>query len=332
MRAETQPQYFDLNADLGIRGAIRYDSISVEEGRRPIGFRFFLHIINIRAKFGGRELVVTGEADSLELAYTKARSELVERTALISSPDCEQAETSNGWAAHPSQEQAKMNAIFELIERDAVLSQWYSANPFFQIPESELPVDIQKWITEELSRSEYPELLVLISTMGIGPSVSCIFKNAKGFGVSGHATRATLGESIDTALAEACRAAHSTLRREYWGDTLKLKRRAPGRVDPGAHSVFYAYHEPFPAWITGSKLSWTEANAQWTARIDTITKHLDDFRFQVILESPLFVGFAKHPLAFDLRWGSTSENEVLRSPGARRIGLNFINKETHIVS
>jgi hypothetical protein len=266
------------------------------------------------------------------LAKAKARSELIERWALLTSSKCEQVETSNGWAAHPDKDQALLNAIFELVERDAVLSQWYCATPFFKLQKANLPISIQKWIADELSQSEFPELMVLISTKGIGPSVSCILKNFKGFGVSGHATRRTLEESIRAALTEACRAAHSTLRREYWGDTLKLKNGVHGLVDPGAHSVYYAYHEPFPTWVFGSELTWAEANAHWSARINSVTDKIGDFKFQAVLESPLFVGFVKHSSAFELRWGCTTVEEVISSPGAKRIGLGSVNKETHIVS
>jgi hypothetical protein len=82
----------------------------------------------------------------------------------------------------------------------------------------------------------------------------------------------------------------------------------------------------------GPSLVWAEANAQWAARTAVITGQIGEFKFQTILESPLFVGFAKHPLAFDLHWGSTCADEVCRSAGAKRLGLGSINTETHVVS
>jgi hypothetical protein len=199
-----------------------------------------------------------------------------------------------------------------------------------KIADSQLPLDIQEWRTKELSRSEFPTLSVLISTMGLGPSVTCLLQNKNGFGVSGHATRTTLKASIDAALAEACRAAHATLRKEYWGDSLRLKQKLSGSVDPGAHSVYYAYHEPFPAWMTGEAMTWAEAARQWDAQMDGINE--SDFRFQTVLETPLFVGFARHSMAFDLHWGSTDLAVVLASPAMKRLNVKFINTETHIVS
>jgi ribosomal protein S12 methylthiotransferase accessory factor YcaO len=79
-----------------------------------------------------------------------------------------QATTSNGWAAHPSEAQAKLNAIFELVERDAVLAQWYSKTPFLRLTSAEFPENLQRWASTELAISEYPELIVLFSTEGLG--------------------------------------------------------------------------------------------------------------------------------------------------------------------
>ena len=78
---------------------------------------------------------------------------------------------------------ARSNAIFELIERDAVLSQWYSAIPFLEVSPKELPSQIQDWAVDELCRSEFPILKILFSTEGLGPSITCVLMNQKGFGV-----------------------------------------------------------------------------------------------------------------------------------------------------
>jgi YcaO cyclodehydratase, ATP-ad Mg2+-binding len=310
----------------------RFDSIAIEGGRQPIGFRRYRHVIHINAQFMGRKVVATGEADTAELARAKAFSEIVERLALISTATSQYVENSNGWAAHPTLAQAKQNAIFELVERDAILAQWYSATPFFVLSTKEIPLDLQSWVKEELRQSEFPKLQVLLTTKGLGPSVTCTFKNELGFGVCGHATRKTLREAIDSALAETCRAAHATLRRAYWGDTLKLKNRELGHVEPGAHSVYYAYHEPFPNWMVGEQLSWHEANDEWTTRMASLNNILSQFQFTTVLESPLFVGFVKNPQTFDLHWGTTSKSEVLNSLAVQRLGLSSINQETHVVS
>jgi len=322
------------NSESSVRDSIfsayPFQGLSVEIGHRPEGLRYSQHIINIKATLEGHRIVVTGEGDSIRLALAKACSELTERAALISTGDLYGATTSNGWSAHPEFQTARQHAVFELIERDAVLAQWYSSTPFLKIRSDQFPLDLKKWAASELSRSEFPELSVLISTKGLGPSVTCLLKNKNGFGVSGHASRATLRNAIESALAEACRAAHATLRREYWGDTFKLKNKTPGPVDPGAHSVYYAYHEPFPKWMEGNAISWTEADTLWRFRIGGIVE--SDFSFQTVLQAPIFAGFAKHPLAVELHWGSTDENLVRCSVTAQRLGEISINNETHIVS
>jgi hypothetical protein len=307
-----------------------YELLQSESGRRPVGFRFSQHIVNIKARISGREIIVCGEADSREVAEAKAFSELIERSALLDFG----ADTSNGWAAHPDRTIAKSNAILELVERDAVLAHWYTSTPFLEIQADSLPEKIQKWAREELSRSEFPDVRILLSTRGFGPSITCLLMNKDGFGVSAHGTRLALEDSIDSAIGEACRAAHSTLRREYWKDSIKLRDGLPGLVDPGTHAVYYAYHEKFPDWMFGQHICGVEADRQWQARIGSIGNKLDEFTYQSVLDSPLYVGFAKHPQAFALEWMSTDRASVARTEAAKRLNLTTetIYGKPHIVS
>ena len=138
-----------------------FESIRVELGSRPIGFRFSKVITNIIAVLGGREIIATGEANDSETAMAKSLSELIERSALLKFGSQYEAKTSNGWAAHPNRNQAQLNATLELIERDAVLAQWYTKTPFLQIEHQELPSRVLDWVNAELSRSEFPNLKIL---------------------------------------------------------------------------------------------------------------------------------------------------------------------------
>jgi hypothetical protein len=70
-----------------------------------------------------------GSAYSRELAAEKSISELVERIAFLEYGNQGKAYTSNGFAAHPNPEQAKRNAIFELYERDIVMTNWLTMKP-----------------------------------------------------------------------------------------------------------------------------------------------------------------------------------------------------------
>jgi hypothetical protein len=310
----------------------RFENLRVEQEQRPQGFRYSKFMFSIRAKFGADEIIACGEGVSGEVAKAKALSELIERAALLSFGKIFSAENSNGWAAHPDKEHARINAIFELVERDAVLSQWYCSEAFNVIKSNEFPLDVQEWISADLSLSEFPNLSVLLSTSGIGPSVTCILANDQGLGVCAHATRATLAESIRSALAEVCRAAHSAIRREHWKDSLHLKTGAPGRLGPGAHALYHAYHAPFPQWMFGEDMTWKAANSMWEARIAPLLVGDNSFKFQTVMDRPLFVGFASHSNAIPLRWGSTDAEWLTSTGGARRLNLKKINKEPHIVS
>lgn len=310
-----------------------YRSLRIETGFRPIGFRYSKSITEIAATIGDQEILVCGESETHDLGFDKAISELIERSALLTYGHKFGSTTSNGWAAHPDQEQARKNAILEIVERDAVLAHWYSKTPFVEVPAEELPLDVQAWVLFELKNSEFPILRLLLSTEGLGPSVTCVLMNKDGFGVSSHATKETISGSISSAIAEACRAAHASIRRSHWKDTMRLKLRENGAVDPSAHALYYAYHDRFPEWMFGKKQSYAEAKANWYSRL---SKCLEDrrFSFQQVMSSPTTVGFATHPLAFELRWETINSKLVADENGFERLKIKpeAINGKPHIVS
>jgi ribosomal protein S12 methylthiotransferase accessory factor YcaO len=319
-----------------------YQDLKVSTDSRPVGFRFSKHIVNIEAKFRDTDLVVCGEADSQELAVTKAVAELLERTAMKSWLDQEpgrKIETSNGFAAHTNAELARQSAIFERIERDAVLTQWYTATPFIQITEETYPAKLRSWSQQELSQSEFPTLKILLSTQGLGPSVTCILLNRDGFGVSGHSTKTDLLESIDSAVGEACRAAHLYLRKSFWKDCMHLRSGEVGahRIQPAAHALYYAYCEPFPSWMFGQEINLDEAQRLWENRVRAFAESsLPTFSFEVLLEEPLVVGYAQSQDCFYLTWGPCNPAEILSSNANRRLVAPItelsLNRMPHIVA
>lgn len=320
---------------------VEFKSVKVSKGIRPSGFQFSKAIINMQAELpDGTPVSSCGEADTEVLATTKAIAELIERSVLICWHKKNRSlvpANSNGWAAHETTSQAKLNAAFELSERDAVLSHWYSAKPFLEVLQETLPAKFINWVTDELSKSEYPNLRILISTEGIGPSVTCLFLNNDGFGVSGHATKANLQDSIDAAIAETCRAAHHAIRKSFWDDTLILKNKNSGRVQPGAHSVYYAYHEPFPNWMFGENILFHQANELWSNRIQDFLHHeIPQFEFHNVFADSLVVGFVKHSECFDLNWRTTNLDHVLKSSAAKKLSKKLtkesFNHQPHIVS
>lgn len=319
-----------------------YQNLKLIAESRPAGFRFSKHIVNIEAGFRNTQFLVCGEADSQEQAITKAVAELLERSAMKNWVDENthlEIENSNGFAAHVSEHLAREAAIFERVERDAVLAQWYSATPFLLITPETLPIKLQDWCSSELAQSEFPSLKILLSTQGLGPSVTCTLINRDGFGVSGHSTKADLLETIESAIAEACRAAHLYLRRSYWSESLSLKSETHNvsKIKPGAHALYYAYHEPFPGWMFGRELSWIEAERLWTDRMQTFAKAaMPNFSFQILLREPLVVGFAHSSACFDLTWGPCDPAQILSSSANKRfaspINERSLNRQPHIVS
>jgi|GEM_PF-2449135 len=310
-----------------------YQSFQLSTGFRPIGFRYSKYITEISALLDGHEIVVSGESEIQDIDHQKAFSELIERSALIRYSSKCSAKTSNGWAAHPQQDKAKINAMLEIVERDAVLAQWYSQTPFIEIPYEEFPLDVQAWIQFELFQSEFPILRLLFSTMGIGPSVTCILMNKSGFGVSAHATKETISESISSAISEACRAAHASIRRTHWKDTMRLKIGEVGPVDPSAHALYYAYHEKFPDWMFGPQQSYLDVKKNWYLKLQECLSE-NRFYYMEVMSSPLHVGFATHPWAFDLKWETTDRKSVANELGFERLKIKqeAINGKPHIVS
>lgn len=304
----------------------KVQDLEIFELNRPEGFQFSEHIISIRGKISGHEILACGEAQDEATAQAKAISEFVERATLVTFGKLLGARTSNGWSAHPNAEAARSSAICELVERDAVLAHWYLKRPFREINRDELPESIQSWCKNELATAEFPILRVLVSDIGLGPSVSCFLLNERGYGVCSHATRFDLDDAIESAISEACRGAHKAIRKAHWGESLKLKENVAGRVSPSSHNLFYAYHEPFPAWVFGEKISYQVARQEWDVRLSSVNQN-KGFKYTSVLEYPIKVGFATHKEALEIFWGV---DEVLVRRNISKIEERFGRLENEI--
>ena len=317
----------------------KYEAVRVYQDRRPQGFRFSPFIINIEATLSGKAILVCGEADSLELATAKAISELIERSSLLSfSKQNREVETSNGWAAHPERTSADLAAMLELVERDSVLKHWYSSTPFYQIDSDSFPSKLKGWMTEEISHSEFPQITLLISGLGLGPSVTCLLTNQAGYGVSGHSTKTELASAVESAIAEACRSAHHSVRKFFLSDTLNLRNGISGtRVNPGAHGVYYAHQEPFPQWMFGEVVSWETSLKLWADHFLQLSSLIPTFQLIHTLKNPIFVTYAKHHNCLPLWWGPTNSEALLSTlkstmPLRKLLQGREINMKPHIVA
>jgi hypothetical protein len=316
---------------------ISVDSLRIDLGSRPTGFRYSPYIVNLHADLESHSVMGTGEAISVELAQTKAVSELIERLVFIDwsakVPRSAAALNSNGWAAHPNRKAACVNAALELVERDAVLKHWFSSTPFVEIDSNTFPVAIKQWIDDELKNSEFPILRLLISTEGVLPTATVLLLNSKGMGVTGHASRTDLSEAVSSALGEACRAAHHAIRRSFWKDSKALALGEMITVlSPGVHSVYYAYVEAFPKWMFENIVDWESALADWKDRFGTLEDKINEFTFIEIASLPIFVGYASHPQCIDLKWGATISNRIAVGRGSSFIEFEKINFKPHIVA
>lgn len=336
-----------------------YQSVKITQNYRPIGFRFYNHSIVIEAIFQNKSIIACGEHSEFTVAIAKARSELIERTALLNfsnsnlnlyrlSGSTSENEpfnsnqkaiqkiftTSNGWAAHPQKNKAEINAVLELLERDAVMAQWYKQTSFVELKSESFPIDIKKWVSDELAQSEFPILRILLSTEGLGTSITCLLLNNQGFGVCGHSTKLKLEDAVDNAIGEACRAAQFTLRKSFWRDSLLLRDFcSSAKIDPGAHGVYYAYHEPFPQWMFGNQISWNLAQTIWNKSITKILNiYFDEFNLITQYHAPLFVSCVRHPKALELTWGCTDQKRIEELRSNKRLKGVTINTKPHIIS
>ena len=286
----------------------QYESVRLYPDQRPLGFQFSPFIVNIEAHLSNSHILACGEADTQELATAKAVSELIERSMLLSWSKIDSTiKTSNGWAAHPDQASSQDNAIFELVERDVVLIHRYATTSLYEVSSEVLPDKFKKWLENDLSQSEFPRLRVLISRLGLGPSVTCLLMNDQGYGVSGHSAGNSLEAALESALAEACRSAHHSIVRSFFHDTTILRDGlSSSRVAPGAHGVYYSYHEPFPEWLFGKSLTWDQGLRFWRDHNAQLRSRFPEFRLVETLKTPVFVTFAEHSDCLPLLWGPTT--------------------------
>lgn len=314
----------------------RLSDVKVVESVRPIGFRFRKHAFNIAGRLNNKPLLVTGEADSVELAVTKAVAEFIERCTLIEYGKVHtEVKTSNGWAAHTNENSAQENAIRELVERDAVLRHWYTRTPFNFISPETLPSDILSWSLMELSRSEFPHLRILISEMGFGPSATAVLFNSDGYGVTGHCSNERMTDAIEGAIEEACRMAQHYLLKSYLTDVDQMKLGQKSRVDSGAHGVYYAHSEPFPLWMFGENINFQTAEKVWSQKNIELLQQKNQFRLSTVATLPLFVVRAESDSVIELTWGIES-NEALIARLTGKVSANLflekqLNLEPHII-
>lgn len=294
---------------------------------RPEGFRLSKYSYNTIVKYSGIDALGCGE-DTLneDLARTKSLSEAIERVVMkwVARNSRKQI-TSNGWAAHPNLEEALYNSVLELTERDSALMHWLTMTPMLRVHANEV---FPPEFLSELKRSEFPKLVTIVSFDFSGPLVTSLLMNENGHAISGHASGADFSRAVVSATIEACRAAHHYQRYSYYSETKNIfGQDYIGVIDPGAHSLMYAYHEKLPTWIFGKSISTNEAGLAWKDKITEVAGLIEDTKFSVYKLASHYVVRAENPGLQQIYWGSTQ-----RAAKADLINWDRVKKKSNLIN
>ena len=119
--------------------------IDVKSKPNSLGASFHTYVISFKGEDG---ICGMGDDDNKVIAFEKALSELLERSALHDFKGTG-INTSNGFASHTRMDLAKENAKNELIERDLFLTTWLAKKPPYWVTDSNF-----KGLLKSMIRSE----------------------------------------------------------------------------------------------------------------------------------------------------------------------------------
>ena len=246
---------------------------------------------------------------SSDLCEVKSISEALERLVLnYFTRENKITETSNGWASHTDPSSAIDNSIFELIERDVVLTNWHNGGVFYEIPETLWPEELINWKKSRPVELEFSDLKLFLTKNENGCAVSALlFNDNKNF-IAAHSSRSELKQAMLSATSECMRAAHSALRFEYFADVLALhnKNCKSRTIDPGAHSLAYAYSVSLPNSIQFKSASDFEILKSWKWHQDNFKKlEINRFKIKLFKISDRYVARAKADFMQDIYWGQS---------------------------
>ena len=247
--------------------------------------------------------------DSADICELKATSEALERFALKYFKKINlYSETSNGWACHFTAKQAIDNAIFELIERDVSLSSWENTDLFYEIPEKLWPTEVINWRDQQTGEIEFSNLKILLNHNKNGCCVSVLLFNDKNNFVAGHASKYDLKQAIISATLECMRAAHSALRFENFDNVIKLHSSAPEIIEPGSHSLAYAYTVQMPDAVQTKRISAEELLDLWGSHQRNFEKiEYSKFKINLFKIHDRFIARVKADFLKDIYWGKSKD-------------------------
>ena len=296
---------------------------------RPVGFRLAKYSYNALIKYEGKDFLGCGEdVESENTAREKSISEAIERAVFSTSP---KTGSSNGWAAHKNLELAAGSAIAELVERDSAIKHWLTFTPMMTIETSEV---LPSCFLDEVKESEFPIPKVFVSFEFSGPLATVFLMNKKGNVVTGHSSGASLESAVISASIEACRSAHHFQRFHYYHETEKLLNIENHKsVQPGVHSLAYAYHKPIPNWFFGDKVSKLYAQERWIESYGKLSEVVEDSTFTAFECLNRIVVHAVNSRFQPMFWGNTNQSIIdnLKKLNPTIFNSKKINFQPHLV-
>jgi hypothetical protein len=289
----------------------------IEEVKRPRGYNLDGHT-NVRASADGFSIDGFGSGD-LSVAREKAISEWIERYVLLATKGGPfKSPTSNGWAAHCSLGLALEAATYELVERDSALRAWFERGPFYEIPESLWPPEIQRWSTQSLSL-EFSKPKITICLGPHGACVSAFIMNKFGGAVIGHASSCDLGSAIRSAFSEALRSAHAALRLDAFAEVVALHSGREQSYCPNANALAYAYGVSLPE-LRWTSVSESSVETLWKEHRKRVSALNLQTSFKSYRAADRIVVSVYCPSILELFWGPTPAKFKAINPHPHFVG------------
>lgn len=272
---------------------------------RETPFIVFRHSIITVIKAGELTAMGIGDDDSESVATIKSAAEAVERLVLqLANKSQHRFQTSNGWAAHCTEDLAQQSSLFELLERDAAMISFHHQTPFKFLRKKWWSLPLQHWDVQLRNLTPFSELKLGILNEGHIPVVSAILIDREGYGLIAFASGETLEDAALKAMTEACRMSEAAFSKRFYLSSAQLKNQG-ARPLPHDHAVYYAHHEKLPAWIFAN-----ETEYDWELQTSIWKDQIKDFKpkirrsFELIARAPFYVGVSYSPDVQSLYFGN----------------------------
>ncbi len=286
--------------------------VSSKKIARNPGFRFsrysFVSQVTVNNDFALHSGF--GEGNVEFIALQKSIAEAVERAVFrVLKKSGKGTQNTNAWSVHVNVEKAYHNSLEELAERDAVLVHWLRQISMTEVDPMSFPNWLKTWVAQELKLApRFNQLRIGISNVGWLPTVTTVLCDDAGYAVASHATAETFEKALNKAINETCRIAELTLDNRFYESSYGLFmgifiKDEP--VQPENHAMVYAYHMRFPTWFFSENISWKLCSKEWAQKYKAFKKESLDFKFNVVTQSPLVIGYGESPKVQNLFIGST---------------------------